>query len=133
MLQMPRRNEACLRARAAIRAWSVELDLAKGIEETLLLLVSELVANALEHSSAGADVPIDIAVELQGELLCASVTDGGDGFDPRLRQPNGQRGYGLFLVEKTAKRWGVREDRGTCVWFELALSPGGGGAGEDRA
>jgi anti-sigma regulatory factor (Ser/Thr protein kinase) len=123
-LRMPREKEACPRARAAIRAWSLGLDLPKEVEEILLLLVSELVANALEHSSAGADVPIDIAVDVDGELLRAVVTDGGRGFEPCVRQPIGyQRGYGLFLLDQTASRWGVW-DRGRCVWFELELCHG---------
>jgi anti-sigma regulatory factor (Ser/Thr protein kinase) len=122
-LRMPRERETCPRARAAIRAWSVGLDLPKEVEEILLLLVSELVANALEHSSAGADAPIDIAVDVEDEVLRASVTDDGRSFEPRVRQPIGyERGYGLFLVDQIASRWGVREDGGTCVWFELELS-----------
>jgi anti-sigma regulatory factor (Ser/Thr protein kinase) len=123
---MPRQKETCPRARAAIRAWSVGLELPKGVGEILLLLVSELVANALEHSSAGADAPIDIAVDVEDNVLRASVANGGRGFEPCVRQPIGyQRGYGLFLVDQTASRWGVREDGGTCVWFELELSPAG--------
>jgi anti-sigma regulatory factor (Ser/Thr protein kinase) len=126
-LRMPRQKETCHRARAAIRALSVGLDLAKEVEEILLLLVSELVANALEHSSAGADVPIDIVVEVKDEVLRASVTDGGPGFEPCVRQPIGyQRGYGLFLVDQISSRWGMREDGGTCLWFELELSPARG-------
>jgi len=125
-LRMPRQKETCHRARAAVRAWSVGLDLPKEVAEILLLLVSELVANALEHSSASADAPIDIAVDVEDEALRASVTDGGRGFEPCVRQPIGyQRGYGLFLVDQIASRWGVREDGGTCVWFELELSPAG--------
>jgi anti-sigma regulatory factor (Ser/Thr protein kinase) len=124
---MSREKETCSRARAATRAWSVGLDLPKEVDEILLLLVAELVANALEHSSAGSDVPIDIAVDVEGEVLRASVSDGGRGFVPRVRQPIGyQRGYGLFLVDQAASRWGVREDGGTCVWFELELSRTGG-------
>jgi anti-sigma regulatory factor (Ser/Thr protein kinase) len=122
-LRMPRENETCPGAREAIRAWSVGLDLPKDAHEILLLLVSELVANALEHASPGADGPIDIAVHVEDEVLRVSVTDGGCGFAPCVRQPIGyQRGYGLFLVDQSATRWGVREDGGTCVWFELELS-----------
>ena len=125
-LRMPRQPETCPRARAAIRTWSVGLDLSKEVDELLLLLVSELVANALEHSSAGTDAPIDIVVDVEDEVLRASVSDGGRGFEPCVRQPIGyERGYGLFLVDQIASRWGVREDGGTCVWFELELSRAG--------
>ena len=126
-LRMSREKETCSRARAATRAWSVGLDLPKEVDEILLLLVAELVANALEHSAAGSDVPIDIALDVEGDVLRVSVSDGGRGFEPSVRQPIGyQRGYGLFLVDQAASRWGVREDGGTCVWFELELSRTGG-------
>ena len=31
-------------------------------------------------------------------------------------------GYGLYLVEKVASRWGVDSTSPTKVWFELPLS-----------
>ncbi len=58
------------------------------------------------------------------------VADGGQGFDhalaPRPRLPASEpepSGWGLFLVEHIADRWGaVQTDGETRVWFEL--SPG---------
>jgi hypothetical protein len=31
-------------------------------------------------------------------------------------------GFGLYLVETLAERWGSRRDGSTCVWAELAIS-----------
>ena len=59
------------------------------------------------------------------------VRDGGGGFDPGTPRPRsgeeaaGYGGYGLFLVERMASRWGVERDDGTLVWFELDLAPSG--------
>jgi len=125
-LRMTRHKQTCPRARTAIRDWSHGLCLPEEVDQTLLLLVSELVSNAVEHSTAGEDEPIAITASLEGGLLRVSVTDAGDGFQPSVRQPIGyQRGYGLFLVDQTSNRWGVEQDRGTCVWFELELSQAG--------
>jgi anti-sigma regulatory factor (Ser/Thr protein kinase) len=54
--------------------------------------------------------------------VLTEVIDDGAGFEaPPRDSPSGDRcGWGLFLVERLADRWGVvREDNGTRVWFEL--------------
>jgi len=33
--------------------------------------------------------------------------------------PSRQSGWGLFLVDRMADRWGVDRSEGTRVWFEL--------------
>jgi hypothetical protein len=32
-------------------------------------------------------------------------------------------GFGLFLLETVAQRWGSNHDGSTCVWAELAIAP----------
>ena len=32
-------------------------------------------------------------------------------------------GFGLFLVEALAQRWGSKHEGTTCVWAELAIAP----------
>jgi anti-sigma regulatory factor (Ser/Thr protein kinase) len=109
-------------ARAAITGFSDGSEITPGRLATLLLLVSEVVTNAVIHSTASS--PSEI-------LLCASVTnagairvevtDGGSGFTPMPREPDRPgAGYGLFLVEREALSWGVDRKGGTRVWFELA-------------
>ena len=53
-----------------------------------------------------------------------SATDSGPGFDagtplPSLYQDSG---WGLYLVEQIADRWGVKQEEGTCVWFEVDVA-----------
>ena len=57
---------------------------------------------------------------LTGDVLRIEVRDPGRDGDVAQRDP-GQRGggYGLYLVEKLAKRWGVDRRDGTAVWCEL--------------
>jgi anti-sigma regulatory factor (Ser/Thr protein kinase) len=88
--------------------------------ESLRLIVSELVTNALRHGADGAQ--IDIAVTPKPQYLCVQVTDAGPGLAPRPSALGSEEegGFGLFFVEQLARRWGItRENRRTRVWFEL--------------
>ena len=91
--------------------------------ETLVLLVSEVVTNAVLH--ARSDIRLD--VQPAAELVRVEVHDGGSGFKPASKpEPRGaDGGFGLFLVERMASRWGVDSRDGTRVWFELDLASGG--------
>jgi two-component sensor histidine kinase len=88
--------------------------------QSLRLIVSELVTNALRHGAEGER--IDLAVTPKPEFLCVQVTDDGPGLAPRPRalDTDDEGGFGLYFVEQLARRWGVtRENRRTRVWFEL--------------
>jgi two-component sensor histidine kinase len=88
--------------------------------QSLRLIVSELVTNALRHGADGER--IDLAVTPKPEFLCVQVTDDGPGLAPRPRALDTveEGGFGLFFVEQLTRRWGVtRENRRTRVWFEL--------------
>jgi anti-sigma regulatory factor (Ser/Thr protein kinase) len=88
--------------------------------ENLRLLVTELIANSVEHARAGA-VCMKVAVGARSVLV--EVTDGGPGFEPvaRYEGQDDTSGWGLFLVERLSQRWGVsRKGGATRVWFELA-------------
>lgn len=88
--------------------------------ETVVLLVSEVVSNAVRHSVGPDDATIALEATITAGGVRVSVTDPGAGFTPRPRdseQPGA--GYGLYLVECSASSWGVESDGGTTVWFEL--------------
>jgi anti-sigma regulatory factor (Ser/Thr protein kinase) len=90
----------------------------------LRLLVSELVTNSIRHVS-GSDRPIELAVQIGARAIRVEVRDGGSGFEPGKPEPRGaDGGFGLFLVERMASRWGVDTRDGTRVWFELDLATG---------
>jgi anti-sigma regulatory factor (Ser/Thr protein kinase) len=85
------------------------------------LLVSELVTNAIRHAELSTDEAIRlILVESDGSLR-VEVRDPGRGFDwtGRDRPADEAGGWGLYLVETLADRWGVDRDDVTTVWFEL--------------
>ena len=101
--------------------------LAQSVETTRLdevrLLVSELVTNSVRHAGLNDHEWIGLKVDLSGERLRVEVTDGGPGFEAGTPLPSMYQdsGWGLYLVEQIADRWGVTQDDGTCVWFELDL------------
>lgn len=83
---------------------------------TAALLVTELVSNAVRHSTG----EIMLRAEL-GERLRVSVYDESYRL-PLLREtgPNDTAGRGLQLVECLSAAWGVDSERaGKSVWFEL--------------
>ena len=86
----------------------------------LRLVMTEVVTNAVRHGAQGGT--LRIAATPKPEFLCVQVTDDGAGLVPRPgamgSDENG--GFGLFIVEQLARRWGVtRENRSTRVWFEF--------------
>ncbi len=87
--------------------------------ETLRLLVSEVVTNSVRHGCATESVQLAIDVS---NPVKVEVADSGTGFvpSPRATAPTEVGGWGLFLVEQLAERWGVsRDGHSTRVWFCL--------------
>jgi anti-sigma regulatory factor (Ser/Thr protein kinase) len=85
----------------------------------LRLVISEVITNAVRHGGSGDVV---VGVMPKEGYLCVQVTDTGDGFAPRPRalEPDDDGGFGLFLVERLTRRWGLtRENQNTRVWFEF--------------
>jgi anti-sigma regulatory factor (Ser/Thr protein kinase) len=83
------------------------------------LLVSELVANVVDHVAGEASFTVELT--LAGEWLRLSVAD-GSAVRPVVRQLDGSapRGRGMRLVEHIADRWGVEDhEGGKRVWLEL--------------
>ena len=86
--------------------------------DTVTLLVSELVTNAVIH--AGSDV--EVMVRLTSTAARIEVTDASaDSIAPRDAGREEDSGRGLALVGSLAQRWGVRPAAGggKTVWFEV--------------
>jgi anti-sigma regulatory factor (Ser/Thr protein kinase) len=87
------------------------------------LLVSELVTNAVRHAGLKSGDRIGLLVNWRDRVLRVEVDDPGQGFELRPPEPDPSRasGWGLYLVDELADRWGMdRGGRGgTRIWFEL--------------
>lgn len=101
--------------RDALTAWSWD---ARAGDVTLC--VSELATNALVHGvPPGRGYLLRLWLYEQGSALRVEVHDSGDG-KPRLRDPDGESGRGLLLVDALADRWGVGPRApGKVVWCEF--------------
>jgi anti-sigma regulatory factor (Ser/Thr protein kinase) len=85
------------------------------------LLVSELITNSYRHAGLADADAIEMKVLAGERCIRVEVRDRGRGFtsgEPRPDPDNG-RGWGLFLVDAIAQRWGVVRGAGTLVWFEV--------------
>ena len=112
-----------LSAIAPARHWArdrlTEAGVDNGRLDLLVLLVSELVTNAVAH----ADPPGVLRVHVDDERTRVEVTDGVRDV-PVVRDPppTALGGRGVMFVDRLASSWGTSEEEGEAakaVWFEL--------------
>jgi anti-sigma regulatory factor (Ser/Thr protein kinase) len=112
--------DACVAARRAVIAG--DGDLPTAVREDVLLLVTELVTNAVQHGGVGSEGRLEVELRLWPALVRVEVVDPGTEFmrvRPRLSRED-PGGWGLVLVDRIAARWGVgRGPSFTRVWFEI--------------
>lgn len=113
-------------ARAALQAWSY-----RGRHEDVLLVVSELVTNALLH---GAGEPV---LRMSGGRWHVRIEVADSSAEPpRPREPGPADGWGMHVVGKLSTGWGTSyREGGKVVWCELAapltaLATGADGAAD---
>lgn len=110
--------DAAADARRAVRA----LPVGTATSETLELLVSELVANAVLH--AGGDL-VSLQITAHPDRVRLAVQDGGPGFaaPPVDRaDPLTAGGRGCRIVDVLSDAWGIESDEGGCtMWCELGM------------
>jgi anti-sigma regulatory factor (Ser/Thr protein kinase) len=113
-VMLPRDHGAPGRARALLRKHADGLD--RDRLDTAVLLISELVTNAVLHGTGQIRLSIEVG-DGDGDARFA-VCDEGRATPAVRPEPGPDGGWGLRLVGQLAVRWGVREGR-TQVWFEL--------------
>lgn len=116
-IRHPARPAAIGRARHDIEEALAQTDLDPRTSGDLMLLVSELVTNAVRHARSDR---FEVRLDVRSDTLRLEVHDEGEGFEPRISpSDDGTGGYGLFIVDKLATRWGVERDAGGVIWLEL--------------
>ncbi len=107
-------------ARAAFRG----LPAVASVRDDAVLVVSELVANAVIHSGCAPEETVAVQAFLGDRCVRIVVEDPGwsshEPLIPTRARPHGG-GLGLRVVQRIAQRWGVERRRGRIVWAELAL------------
>lgn len=122
-LELERSVDAPSVARAAIVGFCQDSDSSPSTIATVMLLVSEIVTNAVVHPDVDPPGKVELFAQLGKEIIRVEVSDEGTGFTPKKRNP-GQLGggFGLYLLEKESARWGVESSPHTKVWFEVAVT-----------
>ncbi|WP_405088988.1 ATP-binding protein [Microbispora sp. NBC_01389] len=94
--------------------------------DDVVLLLSEVVTNAVTHSASGCAQDGRVRVRMTRDTggVRVEVRDGGSATGaPVVRAPDIEAvgGRGLRLVDGLATAWGAwRDDTGTSVWFRVA-------------
>jgi anti-sigma regulatory factor (Ser/Thr protein kinase) len=111
-------------ARTAVSSWIEDRGDAQ-FRQDARVLVSELVTNSVRHAGQPAGAPVHVSAAAVDGVVRVEVKDRGHG-PVRPRAPDRRTGgFGLYLVEQIAARWGVDHEDGTRVWFEIATrAPG---------
>ena len=106
-------------ARKTLEAMRVSLD--EEVVDDAALLVSEIVSNSVRHAGLVATDAIEVRIRGSRSMLHVDVIDPGPGFElERTRWPSREGGWGLWLLDRLATRWGVERGDVTRVWFDLA-------------
>ena len=119
-VELPGGPDAPGQAREAIRD-ALGAYLGEDERFELELLVTELVTNAVRHAPVEHGQAIELTIERREDAVRIEVLDHGPGFVPVPRaDPNARAsGWGLNILARVADRWGVENDHGARVWFEI--------------
>lgn len=92
--------------------------------DNALIVLSEMIANAVSHGTPDADGTMEISWSIIDGHLLLSVRDSGRGTDivPRPFDEDSLGGRGLSIISRVADKWSVDLSEGTCVRAELALA-----------
>ncbi|MFI1539406.1 ATP-binding protein [Streptomyces anandii] len=119
---LPSRPESAATARrlaqvVVLRQWG----LSPKLTEDVVLLVSELVGNAVRHTGARV---FGLRMRRRRGWIRVEVRDPSRGLPCLMPvQELDVSGRGLFLVDKLADRWGVDLlPRGKTTWFEMRVA-----------
>ena len=115
-------------ARRALGADLAGRGLPAAVVDDAVLVVSELIGNAVRYGRPLPGGVLWVAWALEPGSLLLRVTDGGGRRSPRFREagPSDVRGRGLAIIDALARKWGVeRYENGVgpvnTVWAELAV------------
>ncbi|MEV7781879.1 ATP-binding protein [Kitasatospora sp. NPDC088351] len=119
---LPRSKRSPEEARRALEKLLAGLPHGQRFADAGLLLVSELVTNAVVHGTPPGN-RIWLALSVDGSRLRIEVHDARAERGPILRTTSGEdeSGRGLLLVKSLSQQWGCcpREHVGKIIWAEI--------------
>jgi anti-sigma regulatory factor (Ser/Thr protein kinase) len=122
----PHDVNAGYRARAHMREELSTAGFTVACIEKAELVLSELIANAIEHGQAQDDGTIEASWCVKGNMLHLSVLDGGTSnaelHARSLHDTDMARGRGLAIVNYLCESWSVETEPGIRVTAELVVT-----------
>jgi anti-sigma regulatory factor (Ser/Thr protein kinase) len=117
---LPAVPESVSRIRRAV----ADLKLDPPLLDTVRLLVTELVTNSIRHSGIRPDECIRVTASWSGTRLRIVVQDRRTAAPSSVAgtirpAPGAESGWGLYLVDRLASRWGTASGEEAGYWFEL--------------
>ncbi len=112
-------------ARTRLAAFLTVNRASNAVIDDALIVISEMIANAVSHGAPTSDGTIEISWAINGRLLELSVYDAGVGgaLAPVDFDEDSLSGRGLSIISRVADRWWVDMSKGTRVNAELGLTP----------
>jgi anti-sigma regulatory factor (Ser/Thr protein kinase) len=94
-----------------------------GLLDDVRLVITELVTNSVLHGSVGPTDQVHVRIRVEGSTVTLEVDDPGRGAPAKASPREDQTGgWGLFLVDRLADRWGVKQGPPASVWAELSVA-----------
>jgi anti-sigma regulatory factor (Ser/Thr protein kinase) len=122
-LAVPQQAEAIGKARHAVRDVLTEHEWPDELVDTVVLVVSELVTNAMRHGQP----PIELRLQVIPGFAAGRVTDRSLDMPVLVTaDEDAESGRGMAIVEAMTSRWGTHllpERAGKAVWFEFRRAP----------
>ena len=127
-LDLPARPDSVAVARSFVRDLVRACDAGLGgpidpeLVEDAMLLVSELVSNAILHGRPMIRLSVSVSIS-RVEVEVADQGDRLPGPPVAVADPRQARGRGLHLVEQLSTDWGIRPQvppPGKSVWFSIS-------------
>lgn len=111
-------------ARTRLAAFLTVHRASNAVIDDALIVISEMIANAVSHGMPKPDGTIEISWSINGTLLELSVHDGGmsEPLKPVDFDEDSLSGRGLSIINRVADRWWVDMSQGTRVNAELVMS-----------
>jgi anti-sigma regulatory factor (Ser/Thr protein kinase) len=109
--------------RAELSAWLADSGVRQAVIDDAVVIISELVTNAVRHSGALPNASIRVEWQLKPGWLRLQVSDEGQRRPQNLNAQSPVGGRGLAIVSALADSWWLeRDDDGTTVTAIVAVS-----------
>ena len=121
-LHVPHERSGVRLARHAVADQLTAAGLSGAIRDDAVLVLSELVSNAIKHAAPLPSGQITVTWRLEGDVLHLEATDGGATTRPQAAEAarSSLGGRGLAIVRVLCRHWGFTEGDGSVtVWAEL--------------